>query len=77
MEDDTKIYQNPDTGEEEQFCSKIWKPKEHNKKSEWISNMIKVLEGIEEGPKAEIHIDLLRTTLKHIKLESARPWLNT
>ena len=26
--------------------------------------MAKELEGLEEGPKAEIHIDLLRTTLK-------------
>ena len=33
------------------------------KKAEWISNVTKELEEIEEGPKAEIHIDLLRTTL--------------
>ena len=36
--------------------------------------MIKELEGLEEGPKAEIHIDLLKTTLK---LENAQPWWNT
>ena len=30
-----------------------------------------------EGPKAGIHIDLLKTTLKDIKLENARPWWNT
>ena len=35
------------------------------------------LEGLEEGPKAEIHLDLLKTTLKNIKLENARPWWNT
>ena len=34
-------------------------------------------EGLEEGPKAEIHIDLLKMTLKKIKLENARPWWNT
>ena len=62
--DDTKTYQQPDSREAEQFWSKIWKPREHNKKSEWIGNMAKDLEGLEEGPKAEIHIDLLRTTLK-------------
>ena len=35
--------------------------------------MNKELEGLEEGPKAEIHIDLLKTKLKNIKLENARP----
>ena len=39
--------------------------------------MTKELAGIEEGPKAEIHIDLLKTTLKNIKLENAWPWWNT
>ena len=39
--------------------------------------MTKELKGLEEGQKAEIHIDLLGTTLKIIKLENARPWLNT
>ena len=39
--------------------------------------MTKELEGLQEGPKAEIHIDLLKTTLKNIKLENARPWWNT
>ena len=34
----------------------------------------KKLEEIEEGSKAEIHIDLLKTTLKKgVKLENARP----
>ena len=36
----------------------------HNEKVEWINNMTKELEGLEEGPKAEIHINLLKTTLK-------------
>ena len=36
----------------------------HNEKAEWINNMTRELEGLEEGPKAEIHIDLLKTTLK-------------
>ena len=34
------------------------------------------LEGLEEGPKAEIHIELLKTTLKNIKLENTWPWWN-
>ena len=35
------------------------------------------LEGIEEGSKAEIQIDLHQITLKNIKLENARPKWNT
>ena len=38
--------------------------KKHNEKSEWMNNMTRKLEGLEEGPKAEIHTDLLKTTLK-------------
>ena len=34
--------------------------------------MTRELEEIEEGPKAEIHTDLLKTTLKNIKLENAK-----
>ena len=39
--------------------------------------MAKELKGLEEGPKAKIHIDLLRTTQKNIKLENVRPWWHT
>ena len=39
-------------------------PKEHNEKAEWMNNMPRELKGLEEGSKAEIHIDLLKTTLK-------------
>ena len=42
-----------------------------------MNNMTKKLEGIKELPKTEIHIDLLKTTLKNIKLENVRPWLTT
>ena len=38
--------------------------KKYNKKAEWISNMTKELEGLKEGPKAEMLIDLLKTTLE-------------
>ena len=38
--------------------------KRHNEKAEWINNMTRELEGLEEGPKAEIHIDLLEKKLK-------------
>ena len=34
----------------------------HNEKTECINNMTRELEGLEEGPKIEIHIDLLKTT---------------
>ena len=37
---------------------------EYNKKVEWISNMVKQLQGLEEELKVEIHIDILRMTLK-------------
>ena len=39
----------------EQFWTKIGQPKKHNGKAEWINDMTKELEGLEEGPKAEIH----------------------
>ena len=48
------------------FGLKYGNQKKHNEKAKWINNMTKELEGIEEGPKAEIHIDLLKTTLKRI-----------
>ena len=38
----------------------------HNEKAEWINDMTRELEGVEEGPKAEIHIELLKKTLKKI-----------
>ena len=41
--------------------------------AERINNVTRELEGLEEGPKAEIHIDLLKTTLKNIELENAGP----
>ena len=65
--DDTKTYQQPDARESEQFWTKIWQPRKH-KKAEWMSNNTKELAGLKKGPKAEIRIDLLQTTLKSIKL---------
>ena len=44
----------------------------HNEKAESINNMTRELEGLEDRPKAEIHINLLKTILKKIKLENAR-----
>ena len=64
--DDTKTYQPLDASETEQCWTKIWQTREHYKKAEWISNITKELEGLEEGPKAEIHIYLFKTTLKKI-----------
>ena len=40
--------------------------KKHSEKAERINNMTRAQEGLEEGPKAEIHSDLLKTTLKKI-----------
>ena len=40
--------------------------KKHNVQAEWINNMIRELEGLEKGPKAEINIELLKKTLKKI-----------
>ena len=40
------------------ILEKIWQPIEHNGQAEWINNMNKELEGLEESPKAELHIDL-------------------
>ena len=40
--------------------------KKHNEKVEWINNITRELEGLEEGLKAEIHTDLLKTTLKKV-----------
>ena len=63
---DTKTYQQPDAKETEQFWTKIWQLKKHKEKAEWINDMTGELEGLEEGPKAEIHIERLKKTLKKI-----------
>ena len=64
---DTKTYQQPDVKETEQF----WK-KRHNEKAEWINDMTRELEGLEESPKAEIHRTTQKDTKKDTKLENAR-----
>ena len=53
------------------------KKKKHNEKAKLINYMARESEGREEGPKAEIHMDLLKMTLKNIEQENARPWWNT
>ena len=63
---ETKTYQQPDVEETERFWTKIWEPKKHNENAEWINNITRELDGLEEGPKMEIHVDLLKTTLKRI-----------
>ena len=40
--------------------------KKHNENAEWIKNITRELEGLEEGTKTEIHIDLPKTTLERI-----------
>ena len=61
---DNKTYQQPDAKENQRFWTKIWQPKKHNEKAEWINHITRELEELEEGPVAEIHYDLLKTTLK-------------
>ena len=63
---DMKTYQQPDAKETERFWAKIWEPKKHNENAEWINNITRELDGLEEGPKIEIHVDLLKTTPKRI-----------
>ena len=63
---DKKTYEQPDAKETERFWTKIWEPKKHNENPEWINNNTRELDGLEEGPKMEIHVDLLKTTLKRI-----------
>ena len=65
-ESDTKTYQQLDIKETKRFWTKIWQPKKQNENAEWINNITRELEGLEEGPKMEIHVDLFKTTLKRI-----------
>ena len=48
------------------FLNENMATKKAQQKSEWINNMTRKLEGLEDGPKGEIHIDLLKKTLKTI-----------
>ena len=63
---DTKTCQQPDAREPKRFWTKIRQPKKHNEKAKWINDMTTKLEGLVEGPKAEIHIKLIKKTLKKI-----------
>ena len=49
--DDTKTYQQPDARETERFWTKIWQPRKHKEKAEWINNMTKELEGSKKARK--------------------------
>ena len=60
---DTKTYQQPDVKDTEQFWTRIWQQKKNNEKAEWINDMTRELEGLEESPKAEMHIKLLKKIL--------------
>ena len=66
---DTKTYQQLDAKETKRFWTKIRQPKKkkkHNGKAEWINNITREIQGLEKGLKTEIHIDLVKTTLKRI-----------
>ena len=45
-------------------CGLKYGKKIHNEKAEWINHNTREQEELEEGQKAEIHTDLLKTTLK-------------
>ena len=47
------------------FLDRSMATKKYKVKAEWINNMTRELKGLEEGPKSEIHIDLLKTTQKY------------
>ena len=64
--DNNKTYQQPNEKETERFWTKIWQPKQHNEKAEWINYITRELEQLKEGPKVEIHTGLLKTTLKKV-----------
>ena len=55
--DDNKSCLQPDAKETQRFWTKIWQPKKHNKKAEWINDITRELEGLEESPKGEKHTD--------------------
>ena len=48
------------------FGQKYGNQKKYNENAEWINNITRELEGLEEAPKTEINIDLHKTTLKRI-----------
>ena len=61
----TRKYTNNRTQKKlNDFGKNMATKKKHNGKTEWINNMTKELEGLEKSPKAEIHIDSLKTKLK-------------
>ena len=64
--DDNKTYEQPNAKETQRFWTKIWQPKKHDEKAEWINHITREPEGLKEGPKAEIHTDLLQTRLKKV-----------
>ena len=52
--ENTKTHERPDAKETKQFGSKIWEHKEYNRMAEWINNMKKKLQGLEEDLEANI-----------------------
>ena len=42
--DNNKTHQQPNAKETERFWTKIWQPKQHNVKAEWINHITKELE---------------------------------
>ena len=49
--DDNKTYQQLDARETQWFWTKIWQPKIHNERAEWINNITRELEGLEKAWK--------------------------
>ena len=68
--DDTKTYQQPDATETEQFWTKIWQPREHDKKSQMDKQYDKRIRSRRRSESGNTHQS---NTKKNIKLENARP----
>ena len=66
------ISQQLDAKEAKQFWGKIWGRKEYNRKAEWMNNMKKELQGLEESPEMIIHLESLRATLKIYRIRNLR-----
>ena len=64
-------YQQPVANAAKLFWCKEWQRKENNGKAEWINNMEKEVQGLEDGPD-ELGFAQSNTE-KGIELENARP----
>ena len=72
-----KTYQQQDDKEPKQFLSKIWEQKDQNRKSEWMSNIEKELEGLKEGSKVKIHLEQHSKKVTNWKTQVIMAYMDT